>query len=187
MISSLASIDKTLFIIINSFNFTWLNPVMIFLSGQLIWLPIIIGIFFMAWKNTSRQQFLLFSLFLVLALIASDVTSSYILKNLFSRLRPCREEDLLPFIYQFKQKCGGKFGFVSSHAANTFAIVVFSFSSIDFRNKFWRFIWLMPILVSYSRIYLGSHYPGDILGGIVVGLFWGSFLAWILKNSRVRA
>lgn len=125
---------------------------------------------------------LYFGLFLILAIIASDVTSSYLLKNIVNRLRPCREIDLKPLIYSFGQKCGGKFGFVSSHAANSIALVFFSIRSLNFEKKWIYGLWIIPVLVGYSRIYLGVHYPGDIAGGMLVGLFWGYVFSKMYKT-----
>lgn len=157
---------------------------MLLLSGQLIWLPVIVLAFYFAWKENQKKEFGLFILLLILALAASDVTSSYILKNVFIRLRPCREEDLLPLIYQFGQKCGGRFGFVSSHSANSFSLVMFIIGTLNGKKKWLHLLWLMPLLVSYSRIYLGVHYPGDVVAGAAVGLFWGVFLSWSFRNSK---
>lgn len=124
---------------------------------------------------------LYFGLFLLLAIIASDVTSSYLLKNIVNRLRPCREIDLKPLIYSFGQKCGGKFGFVSSHAANSIALVFFSIRVLHFEKKWIYGLWIIPVLVGYSRIYLGVHYPGDIVGGMLVGLLWGYVFSKLYK------
>ncbi len=124
---------------------------------------------------------LYFGLFLLLAIIASDVTSSYLLKNIVNRLRPCREIDLKPLIYSFGQKCGGKFGFVSSHAANSIALVFFSIRSLHFEKKWIYGLWIIPVLVGYSRIYLGVHYPGDIVGGMLVGLLWAYVFSKMYK------
>lgn len=184
MIESLSSLDRTLFLALNSLHLDWLNPVMNVLSGQSIWVPFLGYFFWYSYKHFGKKQTLYFGLFLLLALIASDVTSSYILKNVFNRLRPCRELDLKPLIYSFGQKCGGKFGFVSSHAANSFALVIFSLQALNFKTKWKHLIWIAPVMVSFSRIYLGVHYPGDILGGAIVGLGWGYFFAWALGHSQ---
>ena len=156
---------------------------MILLSGQLIWIPFLFMLLFLSRKQLDQKTFTLFALFFIMGLIASDVTSSYILKNIFTRLRPCRLEELKPLIYHFGQKCGGKFGFVSSHAANSFCLIAFSLSSLTFRTKKIYFLWLLPLMVSYSRIYLGSHFPGDILGGALVGSVWGMGLGRLFKDN----
>jgi undecaprenyl-diphosphatase len=173
VIESLNALDRSFFLFLNSFHAPFLNPVMTFLSGQAIWIPFIGFFFYYSYKKQGKKLTFLFGLFLVLAIIASDVTSSYILKNIVNRLRPCRELDLQPLIYSFGQKCGGKFGFVSSHAANSVVMIFFSIRSLRFERKAVYLFWLIPLLVGYSRIYLGVHYPGDILGGTIIGLFWG--------------
>lgn len=183
MIESLNSIDQSLFLVMNSWNASWLNPVMKFLSGQAIWTPFILYIVYLAYKQLNRKTFGLFILFLFLAIIASDVTSSYLFKNIFDRLRPCRIDEIKAVMNNFGQKCGGKYGFVSSHAANSFCILIFSFFALTYKPKYLKLLWILPVLVGFSRIYLGVHYPGDILGGIIVGCFWGYFLAWFFKNQ----
>lgn len=157
---------------------------MVILSGQAVWIPFIGYFIWLSYKHLGKRTALYFALFLVLAIIASDVTSSYVIKNLVNRFRPCRELDLKPLIYSFGQKCGGKFGFVSSHAANSFAIVIFSLRALKFETKLSYALLLAPLLVSYSRIYLGVHYPGDILGGLIVGTFWGFFLGWAFNKIQ---
>lgn len=182
MIESLNALDRSLFLALNSFHASFLDSIMQFLSGQLIWVPLIGYFFYYSYKKSGKKVTLLLGLFLLLALIASDVTSSYLLKNIVERLRPCRELDLKPLIYSFGQKCGGKFGFVSSHAANSMALVFFSARSLNFEKKWLYCLGLIPLLVGYSRIYLGVHYPGDILGGMLVGLFWGYIFSKMFKS-----
>lgn len=188
MIESLKGLDRSLFLLVNSWHVSFLDRPMVFLSGQAIWIPFIGYFFFYSYKKLGKVQTGYFALFLVLALIASDVTSSYIIKNIFNRYRPCRELDLKPLIYNFGQKCGGKFGFVSSHAANSVVLVLFSIRALKFERKIFYGLWLIPVLVAYSRIYLGVHYPGDILGGVIVGLIWGYFFSSMFKEiSRGQA
>ena len=172
MIESLAAFDRSLFLMLNSVHAEWLNQLMQVFSGQAIWIPFLGYFFWYAFRKHGRAYTLYFALFLILALVASDVTSSYILKNIVNRLRPCREIDLMHLIYSFGQKCGGKYGFVSSHAANSVALVFFSIRSLNFGKRWIYTFWAIPALVGFSRIYLGVHYPGDILGGTLVGIMW---------------
>ena len=180
----LLNLDRSFFLFLNSFHSPGLDPLMLTLSGEAVWFPLIGYFLWMSYKHHGSKGLIHFFLFLGLALAASDVTSSYILKNLFHRLRPCREVDLLPLIYSFGQKCGGKYGFVSSHAANSLCLVVFSFMTLTPRPKFFHIAWLAPLFVSLSRIYLGSHYPGDILGGLIVGTIWGISFGKVYKEAQ---
>ena len=183
---NILKLDRELFLMINSLHAEWLNSLMLFLSGQIIWAPFLLVILYFAFIQTSKKQFYLFLLFVGMTIIASDVTSSYLMKNIFQRLRPCRLEELKPFIHQFGQKCGGKYGFVSSHAANSFAIITFSTFTLTVRTKFFGFFWILPCLVAYSRIYTGVHYPGDVVMGSIVGILYGLLMAVFYKNSSLR-
>lgn len=186
MIDSLNKLDQKFFLIMNSWHAEWLNSFMALISGQAIWTPFILIILYLAFKQLSRTNFYIFILFLLLAIVASDVSSSYLMKNIVQRMRPCRIAELKALINNFGQKCGGKFGFVSSHAANSLCILVFSFSILQIKNKALHLLWILPLLVSFSRIYLGVHFPGDILGGFMIGSGWGLILAWCFKNQSWR-
>lgn len=166
----------------NGLHAPFLDYVMIFLSGQVIWIPFIAFFLWKAKLTLPIKKLGIFTVFLILALVLSDVTSSYILKNLVQRLRPCRIEELKSLIYQFGQKCGGKYGFVSSHAANSTALIFFSLSNLKFPERY-RLLWILVALVCFSRIYLGVHYAGDILGGCTVGLFWAGTLTYIFRRT----
>lgn len=177
----LVQLDRNIFLFINSLHSPYLNQIMVFLSGQMIWVPIIVMFIFTGYKQFDKKKWGVFLIFLILIIVASDVSSSYLLKNIVQRLRPCRLDDIKVLINQFGQKCGGKYGFVSSHAANSIALVIFSLGTLI--NKKWFYLfWLMPILVGYSRIYLGVHYPGDILGGFIIGSFWSLFFLKVFKE-----
>lgn len=183
MLELLQQWDRDLFLWINSLHHPLLNSPMVILSGQVIWLPMILLSLWIAVKKFGWRMAGFFTLFLLLAIVASDVTSSYILKNTTLRLRPCREIDLRPLIYSFGQKCGGKYGFVSSHASNSFVLLTFTTFALRLKGLWWL-VWILGGAVAYSRIYLGVHYPGDILGGVIVGCFWGGVMVWCFRRLK---
>ncbi len=181
---SLRDLDKSFFLFLNSLHYESLNSFMVFMSTKIFWLPIVVILIIKIFKKLNWFNGWLFILFFLLALIASDVTSSYVLKNIFIRLRPCRDPNLSQLIYQFGQRCGGKFGFVSSHASNSMAFVLFFINALSLK-RYWYLLIFLPFFVGYSRIYLGVHFPGDVVGGLIVGTVWGILMSWVFKKSMV--
>jgi undecaprenyl-diphosphatase len=169
--------EKKLFLFLNQFHWSWLDPVMEFSSGHLIWIPPALTFLFIVRKSPKLPWIIILSLMM---LAVSDLTSSYIFKNYFQRLRPCRMDEILPLIYSFGQKCGGKYGFISSHASNATAFVMFFLSIALIRIK-WPF-YLLLFLVVYSRLYLGVHFPMDL----ALGSFWGYLLAKLFFQIFLR-
>jgi undecaprenyl-diphosphatase len=115
-------------------------------------------------------------LFVGLVIVLCDQTASHLIKNAVMRLRPSHEPALVGMVHLSKAGAGGIYGFVSSHAANAFGFATFLNFTLDKRFKllkYWLFIW--AVLVSYSRIYNGVHYPGDVLVAALLGtaIGWG--------------
>jgi undecaprenyl-diphosphatase len=183
VINEIKNLDHSFFLFLNSLHSTSLNPIMVFFSGQVIWLPLLGYFLWYSMKVNGRRGTLLFGLFLFLSIIASDVTSSYILKNIFERLRPCRQIEFISHIYSFGQKCGGKYGFVSSHAANSVAVIIFSLRVLPFHRINYA-LCSIPVIVGFSRIYLGVHFPADILGGMMVGFIWAYLMSYFFKEAQ---
>jgi undecaprenyl-diphosphatase len=102
-------------------------------------------------------------------LLADQITSTF-MKPFFSRLRPTHDPELENLVHIVNGYRGGKFGFASSHAANTFGLAMFVFLLFRNRSKHVAWIFLWAAVVAYSRIYLGVHYPGDIIVGGFVGM-----------------
>ncbi len=140
--------------------------------NKFLFLFLIIGLLTYTFKLYKKYVFLAF-FFCLVGFGLSDSISSKGLKDNIQRLRPCHNKALKTKVHLAGKKCwGGKYGFVSSHASNSFAIATFFFLLFRKNRKFlWLFIYAG--IVSYSRIYLARHYPGDIFFGAILGVFCG--------------
>lgn len=159
--------DKQLLLLGNSFHTPFLDDFMLIFSGKLIWIPAAIAILY-AIVRTQRRDALWVIVFLALAIVAADQLSSGVIKPLAARLRPTHEPTLEGLVQVVHGYTGGRYGFVSSHAANACAIALFT--SMLFRRRLYTWtITLWALFDMYTRIYLGVHYPGDIVCGALIG------------------
>jgi undecaprenyl-diphosphatase len=164
----LKKLDHELFVLLNGLHDPFWDKVMIIASDKYVWFPFYgILLAFLIYLYRKRSLVLLPALGLTVA--AADQISSTIFKPWIARLRPCHDASLSQVI-NLVNGCGGSYGFMSSHAANSFALAVFLAVVLDRRYNWLKavlFVW--ALVVSYSRIYLGAHFPGDILAGALVG------------------
>ena len=173
MIDKLLQFDTELFLFLNSLHSDFFDTTMWFISGKLSWLPLYAIIIFFIIKKFKKKSILIIAS-LILVIVFSDQISVHLFKDVFQRLRPCHNPQISNIVHIVNNHCGGKYGFVSSHAANTFALA--TFISYIFKNKYVSYsIFLWAAIVSYSRIYLGVHYPCDIIGGALLGIIIAIF------------
>ena len=173
MIETLKNWDTQLFLFLNGKHNAFWDFVMFWASEKLIWIPLYILLFYLIFSYYKKNGWWIIPAGIIMVAL-TDQLSVHAFKNIVMRLRPCHEPGLEGLVHLVKNKCGGDFGFVSSHAVNHFAIA--GFFSVIFYKKIRFFIpavMLWATLISYSRIYLGVHYPGDVICGGIVGLITG--------------
>jgi len=172
MIEQLTEYDMAALRYLNGLHAPWLDPIMYILTQSITSIPLYIFLAYLVVKEYKKESWVILLGIGLTILLADQVTTS-IIKPYFARFRPSHEPTLEGLIHIVKGYKGGRFGFASSHAANTFGAATFFF--LLFRNTkkwiIWLFVW--AALVSYTRIYLGVHYPGDILVGALVGVLAG--------------
>jgi len=178
----LKQLDTSLFLMINGLHSAFFDLFMFTVSGTLTWVPLYAAVLYVIIKHWKREAIWLV-LALVLCVVISDQVASGFLKHTVKRLRPSHVESLKELIHLVKDYSGGMYGFASSHAANTFGFALLS--SLFFRQKLYSYcIFAWAFITAYSRIYLGVHYPLDILGGAFVGFTAALICYWLISRFR---
>lgn len=172
LIQSLNLFDTELFLFFNGMHNSFFDGFMYAFTQIFVWIPLYASVIYLLIK-TKKYDALWLILFLVLCIVICDQISSGFIKNTVQRLRPSHEPSLNGMVHLVNGYTGGRFGFVSSHAANTFGFALMSALLIKKRN-FTVMIVAWSLINCYSRIYLGVHYPFDIAGGLLVGTFAAS-------------
>jgi len=176
------NIDKRLFTFIHqSLANNFLDAAMLFLRNPLVWIPLYAFLLFwlLKYHRTYAVKFIVLS---VVTVGFTDYVSASVLKELIKRPRPCHSVELLPVIRNIID-CGGLYGFPSSHASNHFGMAAFWFCAIfTMTGKKWHWLWIWAALISFAQVYVGKHYPFDVLCGALFGLGSGWVAAMIFKR-----
>jgi undecaprenyl-diphosphatase len=185
LIEWLENIDQQLFLFLNGLHADWLDPFMWHLSGKWQWIPIYLLFIFMIHKFYGLKN-TIFAVLVMIALIAiSDQVSMHLFKNVFLRYRPSQNLDIMDQVHIVNGYRGGKYGFISSHAANFFCMAMFLSNVFKPHvKKITLMLFAWASVVAYSRIYLGVHYPSDILAGALVGSFIG-LIGFNIFNKQI--
>ncbi len=183
---TIISLDQSILLALNGIHTSSLDVVMTFASSKFGWIPFYLFLLFLTVKKFGKKVWLPL-LIIALTITIADQGSTHLFKNVFQRLRPCHNPELTPILYT-PLGCGGLYGFLSAHAANSFAI---SFLLIALLRD--NYPWITPVMVVYaifvsiSRVYLGVHYPTDIMAGAVFGVLigWFTFSLFRIINTRI--
>lgn len=181
----LIGIDTDIFLWLNSHHSPFWDVFMYISSGRAVWIPFYASILIAIYLRFGWRTMLIMGLICGAAVGLADYVTAGLLRPAIGRLRPAHlENPLSEFAHIVFDYRGGRYGFPSSHAANTFALA--AFISLLFRS--WRctaFMYFWAIIICYSRIYLGVHYPGDILAGLVIGSILGVAGVLLAKSIAI--
>lgn len=188
MLEQLLQHDKDLFLILNNLGAETWDGFWMFMTNKFSSIPLYLLLIFLSFKQWGLKKTGLLVLFAVLMITSTNGLADFF-KYGVQRLRPCYDSDVNELMRLVKDSCGGKFGYFSAHAGNTMAVAVFF--SILLKGKF-RHIGILlliwAILVAYSRIYIGVHFPFDVFTGMAIGLFFGWLFAklFIFTLPKIR-
>lgn len=166
--------DQSLFVKINR---DWANPVfdtiMPFLRQSTSWAPLYLFLLVLVLLNFKIKG-LWWAVFFLSTVALTDMTGNYVFKHGFERLRPCNDPDFYLNVRLLTNRCGVGYSFISNHAANHFGMAAFFF--VTFRHLFKRWTWIAlfwAAMIGYAQVYVGVHYPLDVLCGALLGLAFG--------------
>lgn len=173
LIGEIDNIDRELTLLLNFDGGLLFDAFWWAISSKLIWVPIALAfMYFLIKKYRNAGAVAIFILGLILTITLCDQISSSIIKPLCMRLRPSHTPGLSEQLHYVNNYFGGRYGFVSSHAANAFGACIYA-SILIKRRTVTLFLSVFALCVCYSRIYLGVHYLGDVIAGAALGLLTG--------------
>lgn len=175
MIEFLEEIDRSIVLAINGWNNPFMDELMWWISARITWIPLYLILLYLAYKKLTFNQLFLFLGLIGLTIALTDLSSVHLFKNVFLRYRPSHNLLLTEKLHYYLIKPGeyykgGEYGFISSHAANFFAIITFVY--LVLRKTYPKLIFpllFIGMIIAYSRIYLGVHYLSDVFVGALVG------------------
>ena len=183
MIEYLDAIDKEILLFLNGIHNTYFDTFMWYVSKTSTWSLMGAVLLYIMFRNNWRQAILVI-LGLALTITLADQISSGLIKGAVERLRPTHSPEIGSLVHVVNDYRGGSFGFVSSHAANTMGVAMFL--ALLFKRSYITYtLFIWSSLVAYSRIYLGVHYLGDVLGGTCVGLA-SAVLVFMAYNYAIK-
>lgn len=184
MLEKIQELDVNLLIYLNGLGSETFDNFWLIITTQLNWTPFFLLMFYFIYKKTGGGKQLLYLILFIAVLIAFTDQTANFFKHNFERLRPCNNPEINTFIRVVQAR--SSYSFFSGHAANTMAVATFLYLVLNRHFKYLGFLFLWPLVFAYSRIYLGLHYPGDILAGYFFGGLFGFVTFKIYQKLKPR-
>ncbi|KFF06715.1 phosphatase PAP2 family protein [Flavobacterium reichenbachii] len=181
MLEKIKELDVNLLVYLNGLGSEKYDGFWLFITNQLYWTPFFLLLFFLIYKKIGGKQTLYVLLFIAVLIAFTDQATNLV-KHTFERLRPCNNPDIKSIMRIVLVR--NSYSFFSGHAANTMAAATFLYLILKQHFKYLGFLFLWPLVFAYSRIYLGLHYPGDILTGYFFGALFGFLLSLVYKKLK---
>ncbi len=186
MLEKIIGLDKKVFVFLNGLGSEPFDSLWLIITKQLYWTPFFLLIFYLLFKKIGWKNLFIVIGFIAVLILVCDQTAN-LFKNHFQRLRPCNDTEINGIIRIVKSS--STFSFFSGHAANSMATTVFVFFLFRKYYKYALLLFLFPLIFAYSRIYLGLHFPTDILTGYafgaVYGLLFHKLFVWCNKKYNL--
>lgn len=183
MIEQILQYDTELFIYLNSLGTKTWDPFWLAYTGKFNWVPFYALLLYLIFKQIGTKPMLITVVVVALMILATDQTTN-LFKHGLHRLRPCHLAELIESMRLVRSGCGGQYGFFSGHASNTMAAAIFIGFMLKNKYEYLKYILVVwAILMAYSRVYIGVHYPLDI----ILGMLFGAFMGYIFYRINLFA
>lgn len=181
MLDWLLHLDRDLFVYLNGLGSDSFDGLWLIITKQFNWIPVFAIIMYLTFKRLGWRHAVMLILLIALLILITDQTTNLI-KNFFQRLRPGNNPEIAHIIRSVQNR--SSYSFISGHASNSMACAYFLYRVLKPYLKYMGFIFLWPLIFAYSRIYLGLHYPGDILVGYCYGLLTATLVLALYRYLR---
>ncbi|MEO8933866.1 MAG: phosphatase PAP2 family protein [Xanthomarina sp.] len=186
MIDQLVQLDTEVFLYLNNLGSPRWDAFWMFYTTKFYWIPFYALLLYLIFKEHNPKTFLAILVVVALMITFTDQVTN-VFKHGFERLRPCHQEGVKEVMRIVRKGCGGQYGYFSGHASNSMSLAVFVGLLLRHKYKYLIFIMLFwSALMGYSRIYVGVHYPLDVLCGFIFGALSGLMFYKLIKYLQIN-